>query len=472
MSTISYDYDRIRQAGNMSSVSSIKSKQSQNRQFNKSSNNQIFDRLHNEDKVLKERRSQRIQENEITWKKQMFKPRLSEQAMKITRDPNAFHLRLHSPQRKKRNNTDIYSVTNNDFQTIQSGCALVRQYSDKSTIYSTTSNFNTLKKTLSTGNERRNPAKVKEEENIVNTLNANNFPFHPVISPKSKRLAESLGPSVDRILQHKKDYSKSPLKETIADYDLNSNKNRLSLPNDECIKICENIYYKGIAMNRVKEEDLRKLKEEEENKHLRFSFAPDLSKTQKSRNNLISGGLRKSNTEIIQDFCMRSDSWGTFRDQRVESIRKELAEKELSEMKFQPVLNKGIMSDDQAIIMQSIDSTNEYVNNRRAFIKLRQSEEQKKINQHCYCGDKKFQVSDRLITSKPVYNYNKMNTVTKSLSEIRSLSPDKVLDQRKEMGISDFFEVEAKINKFFHRKTKSSLINSYAERYIQKKKKC
>jgi len=215
---------------------------------------------------------------------------------------------------------------------------------------------------------------------------------------------------------------------------LTHKKSQIKYSKEEAIKISLNIYQKGLENKKVKEENLKLIRDEKNRINYSFTFQPNFEKSRKSLIFSFNSGFKVNNK--MRNNSYSDLTWLKNRDNMLDKMRKLAEEKELSECTFSPNIHKNIMEDDLQIISLNRDSSIEYINKLRNHRNMKIKDEYHNNNKHCMChrivaGNRKIIISD--------VNSNVDKPSKNSFINCRSLSARDVLKTRKSLDVEDFF---------------------------------
>ena len=311
---------------------------------------EVGQRLYNYGIYLKNKleNQRRIQDNKI---KQLTKPKISERAKSIVRNPEKFGERLY-----------------NNYK-------------------------NNLNKNSKSGN--------KSCSNISN--NDTNFSYHPKLNKKSILIANKLEPSFIRLnkkkkikydnVSDKKKYYKnlslytnnntpnitSEISIFNGDFENNNNINK-EKKNKNIFKQINNLYLRGIEQRKKKEQLINDTQKKKEEEYKQFPFKPKLSKNiylfqKKEEKN--SNKNKKNNTNSKKpknNIYKKNFDWKKKIEIKNNKKKEKNEEIELKLCTFKPKLNNKSPHISK-INPKVLDEMNEYINRRRKNIKYKIAEE-------------------------------------------------------------------------------------------------
>lgn len=260
--------------------------------------------------------------------------------------------------------------------------------------------------------------KIKEYENIKNCT------FHPVIDKISKKLAEYLEPSAERITKKKKNngmnnsfvsgYKFSPYSEIKGDnICINENLN---------FSLHEKSKRAREKKKMIKERE-EKMKLEKENEEISKMFKPHLYKKEKED---LTSFRPKQNFNI---YLLKNEK--NSRHVEKKKIQLELLNQynDTKLCTFRPKINTGKILNDENLIQYQVPYINDYVNEKRKKLNL-SLEKQNRTNSTITLSQRRYIVNNNNNSQKQISYKNKNK---------KSQTPIKINEQRKLMGTTLFY---------------------------------
>lgn len=256
--------------------------------------------------------------------------------------------------------------------------------------------------------------RLESSHNKIKELNRNmnNFTFHPLINKTSKRLADNLEPSNQRIRTKRKNYNSSN-NSFVSEYQHSPYANRINSSVDN--KSNAEAFYIYEKTKRSQErkkiqkdfEEKKKIRLEQE--ELKKMFKPTLYK--------------KSNTNLITHH--RPTNLMYLINKEKNNIKKEMLNQynEGKKCTFKPMLYSTNISNDETLIKSQIAYINDYVNERRKNI-IPSKEKPNKL---------------KATNRQYIVNIAKSDKKRKNISRHIN-TPERLKEQRKTMGTSLFYE--------------------------------
>ena len=200
-----------------------------------------------------------------------------------------------------------------------------------------------------------------------------------------------------------------------------------SLTQKECDDISSRIYERGVIFKQNKQNTIVSTIMDNNSKEQIFPFHPDISKSQ---NDLYSVPKKPED---------RIKLWAKVKQDKMEKVNKDIENKN-NNSKFKPVINATIMKDDNDFISCRKNDIAKYVQKRRGVLRSQSNESLIDSKKYCYCN--RMNVSVREIRNVSIETTDRPSDkkIRKNLSYFRLESPKKVLNQRKQLGTSTFFD--------------------------------
>lgn len=278
------------------------------------------------------------------------------------------------------------------------------------------------------------------------------FPFEPLISEKTKQIAQRQGNSKKRILAKKKKYDLSqsvyfsPNKRSPYFFD----DSLISQDQDKDISSFIDIYERGISFLKEKEDtlDAKRRKKNELNENC--SFKPNCALTKKinpyctvnsskSTNN-TSYATNTSNRKVIRNFLNHSKEFENKKQRNLLKLQKSIQAKEQKITTFSPEINYTIKQDDMRSISRQIPLINDYVAVRRNIRQQSLDKEEAELSRSL----SKISVSKRKFIVNPSRSMDEKEI--KNVRYFRRQSSKDITEQRKKLNINSFYEDDISIS--------------------------
>lgn len=264
--------------------------------------------------------------------------------------------------------------------------------------------------------------KIKEHENIKNCT------FHPVIDKISKKLAEYLEPSAERITKSKKKKINGMNNSFVSTYKFSpySEINGNSI----CINESQNFsLYEKSKRSREKKKIMKereeKMKLEKENDEISKMFKPHLYKKGKGD---LTPFRPKQNFNI---YLFKNEKNNRHVEKR--KIQRELLSQynDTKLCTFKPKINSSEVLNDDNLIQYQVPYINDYVNEKRKKLNL-SIEKQNRINSTITSSQRRYIINNNNNSQKQTSQKNKN-------SYKKTQTPVKINEQRKLMGTTLFY---------------------------------
>ena len=202
---------------------------------------------------------------------------------------------------------------------------------------------------------------------------------------------------------------------------------KINIEKKSNIKYYNNLYQRCKLQKILKEDKFEEERFNNKKKEINYSFTPKINK------NLNSSNIKNkdSKTKRLKRFLINNELFQKKKKYNLIKIIKNIILENKEETTFTPKINKTISSDDIKIISYEIPYINNYVLERRNFIKKKEEEKNKKNNLN-----HPFLISQRKF---PIKNYNNNNKLIKDLKYFRKISAKEVLEKRKKFGFDNFY---------------------------------
>ena len=315
--------------------------------------------------------------------------------------------RLRSPKLNQSDNNNDSSIESNPLANSLNNCEIIK----RKLIQIKKKNNNSLDLSITSKSYQYRLESARSKIKELNS-NMNNCTFHPVIDKMSKRLAEYLEPSNQRIRTKKKKYNKSSNNSFISEYKYSPYANRLNSSVDNNNSTAFYLYEKSKRSRerkQLKKEYEEKQKIKKENEELSKMFKPTLYK---KLNNKIITHHRPNNSMYMINIEKKN-------------IQRELLNQynEGKKCTFKPMLCINNLSNDETLITSQVPYINDYVNEKRKNINTSKEK------------------SNTITATKRKYIVNMPKSEEKRKKLTRHTNtPERLKEQRKIMRTSLFYE--------------------------------
>lgn len=276
------------------------------------------------------------------------------------------------------------------------------------------------------------------------------FPFEPLISEKTKKLAQCKGNSKKRILSKKKKYDLSqsvyfsPNRSSPYFFD----DSLISQDQDKDISGFIEIYERGVSFLKEKEDTLAVKRRKSNGLDENCSFKPNCSLTKKvngtvnsskSTNN-TSYATNTTNRKIIRNFLNHSKEFENRKQRNLLKLQKTIQAKEQKITTFSPEINYTIKQDDMRSISRQIPLINDYVAVRRNIRQQSIDKEEAELSRSL----SKISVSQRKFIVNPSRSMDEKEI--KNVRYFRRQNSKDIKEQREKLHINNFYDDDISIS--------------------------
>ena len=276
------------------------------------------------------------------------------------------------------------------------------------------------------------------------------FPFEPLISEKTKKLAQCKGNSKKRILSKKKKYDLSqsvyfsPNRRSPYFFD----DSLISQDQDKDISGFIDIYERGISFLKEKEDTLAVKRRKSNGLDENYSFKPNCSLTKKvygtvnsskSTNNTLYA-TNNTNRKVIRNFLNHSKEFENRKQRNLLKLQKTIQAKEQKITTFSPEINYSIKQDDMRSISRQIPLINDYVAVQRNIRQQSIDKEEAELSRSL----SKISVSQRKFIVHPSRSMDEKEI--KNVRYFRRQNSKDIKEQRKKLHINSFYDDDISIS--------------------------